>query len=406
MEHIFIGRQPILDGNGKLYGYELLHRRAGDEHARGEDGDRMSSDLLLNAVLEIGIQNICGSHRAFINVTRNLLMNSGLDSLPPDRIVLEVLETVAVDPPLLDRLGTLRARRFEIALDDYVCLPARDALIEHADIVKLDVLALDEAELERHVALLKARNVRLLAEKVESPAMHRRLKQMGFGLFQGFFFAKPETYRGQRILPNKLVVLELLARVNEPNITPEQLSSIIRGDVALSVTVLRWANASIYGLRHAVGSIERAIVVLGLQTVRNWVSLLALARMGASPGELLTVLLVRARTCELLASSADRANPSAYFTVGLLSALDVILQVDLQVALERMPLSSEQKEALFARSGDLGAALDAVIACEGGEPGKARFAALTGADILQCYLSGLAWADSLRSAGADPHALP
>jgi EAL and modified HD-GYP domain-containing signal transduction protein len=399
MEHIFIGRQPILDADGVLDGYELLHRRAGEDRTTDVDGDRMSSELLLNAVLEIGIQAVCGGHRSFINVTRNLLMSTGLDALPSDKIVLEVLETVTVDPPLLERLRGLRARHFQIALDDYVCLPDRDPLLAHADIVKLDVLALDEAALERQVALLRDRPLRLLAEKVETPAMYQKLRAMGFHLFQGYFFAKPEIYRGQRIRPNKLVVLELLARVHEQNIMPEQLAVIIRGDVALSVTVLRWANGSIYGMRHAVGSVERAIVVLGLQTVRNWVSLLALARLGTSPNELLTVLLVRARTCELLANAAERANASLYFTVGLLSALDIILQVDMAVALERMPLSAEQKSALFTHSGELGEALNAVIACERGEAARARFASLAENDIVQCYLSGLAWADSLSSAG-------
>ena len=143
MDHSFIGRQPIVDGEGRLYGYELLHRRAGQDRAVVRDGDRISSDMLLNAVLEIGIQQIAGSHRAFINVTQNLLMNAGLDALPSQGIVLEILEDVPVDAPLLERLARLRSLQFEIALDDFVCLPERTALIEHADIVKLDVLAQD-----------------------------------------------------------------------------------------------------------------------------------------------------------------------------------------------------------------------------------------------------------------------
>ena len=399
MQHIFIGRQPILDRDGRLYGYELLHRQTADGQAALADGDGVTSDMLLNVVLDIGIQQISGAHRSFINMTRNLLLNPGLDALPPDQIVLEVLENVPADPDLLARLQALKHRKFEIALDDFVYSPARDALIDHADIVKLDVLALDERALDWHVEILKKRKVRLLAEKVETHAMHARLLDQGFDLFQGYYFARPEIYKSQKILPNRLVLLEVLARINEPNITPAELSAIIRGDVSMCVTVLRWANGSVYGLRQPVESIERAIIVLGLQTIRNWVALLALARMGTHPSELLKMLLVRARACELLASTADRPNPSSYFTVGLLSALDIVLQMDMVSALQRMPLAPEQKAALFDRSGDHGASLKSVIAMEGGDLTRAGFHGLNGDEVTACYLSALAWADSLSRTG-------
>jgi len=399
MGHIFIGRQPIIDADGTLYGYELLHRSLGRDYAVVGDGDRVSSDMLLNAVLEVGIRHISGSHRAFINVTENLLMNPALDTLPPERIVLEVLEDVPVDKPLLERLATLRALDFEIALDDFVCLPERTALIAHADIVKIDVLAMDRDALAREVDILKRSGVRLLAEKVETPAMYDDLKRLGFDLYQGYYFARPEIYESHRILPNKLVLLELLARVNQPDITPEELGEIIRGDVALSVTVLRWANSSMVGLRTAVESIQRAIVVLGLQTIRNWVSLLTLARMGTTPSELLKMMLVRARCCELLAGAAELANASSYFTVGLLSALDVILKLDMAEALERVPLAAAQKAAVLKQEGDFGAALKTVIALESGDYACARYRSLSFEAIRDCYLSAIGWADNLAAPG-------
>jgi EAL and modified HD-GYP domain-containing signal transduction protein len=399
MQNIFIGRQPILDRDGHLYGYELLHRRPGQDRASIDDGDRISADMLINAVLEIGIQRISGAHRAFINVTENLLKHSGLDTLPSDRVVLEVLEDVPVDAELLARLKVLRARNFEIALDDFVCMPSRDALIDHADIVKIDVLALDDAALETHAVTLRRRGVRLLGEKVETHAMYQRLRDLGFDLFQGYFFARPETYRSQKIAANKLVVLELLSRVNEPDITAHEVAGIIRADVSMAVTLLRWANGPLYGVKHAVESIERAIIVLGMQTVRNWVALMALSRMGAHPSELMIMLLVRARTCELMASTAQRNNESAFFTVGLLSGLDILLKMDMAQALAHMPLAADQKSALLRRDGDFGAALDAVTAMEAGNPAAARCLNLSTQAISNCYLSAISWADSVSSAG-------
>jgi EAL and modified HD-GYP domain-containing signal transduction protein len=397
MEGIFIGRQPILDRAGNLHAYELLHRSGRENHAAGDDGDRMSSDMLLNAALQVGIRKLNGACPVFINVTRNVLLNGGLDSLPSERMGLEVLETVSVDEQIIERLRDLRARGFIIALDDFVYSPERAPLIDCADIVKLDVLALSDASLKHHVALLKERRVKLLAEKVETTAMHSRVLALGFDLFQGYFFARPEVFKSQAIRPNNLVLIQLLARIHDPDITPEELSNIIRGDVSMSVTVLRWANSPFYGLLHAVESVERAVVVLGLYTIKNWVSLLALARIGGTATELHTTILVRARTCELLAAAAAMPNASSYFTVGLLSALDVLLRVNMDQALEYIPLGPDQKAALLDRSGRLGQALSCVTALESGDENAAKFAALSIAEISRCYFSAVDWVNQLGS---------
>jgi EAL and modified HD-GYP domain-containing signal transduction protein len=395
VERVFIGRQPIIDRRGSLFGYELLHRRGNSQSTGAHDGDRMSSDMLLNALLEVGVRRINASHPVFINVTRNVLLNGGLDSLPSERVGLEVLETAAVDRPLLDKLRELRALGFTIALDDFVYSPERAGLLEHADIVKLDVLALDDASLERHVELLRHRGVRLVAEKVETQAMHARVLGLGFDLFQGYFFARPDIYSGRSVRPNQLVLMQLLARIHDPNISPAELGTLIRGDVSMSLTVLRWANSALFGLLSTVESVERAVVILGAYTIRNWVSLLALARMGGAVPELHTTILVRARTCELLASTMGCANPASYFTVGLLSALDVILQVSMQQALEGISLAPDQKAALLGRSGALGAALRCVLALEEGDEGSARFGSLAAAEVGRCYFAAIDWVNQL-----------
>jgi len=395
VERVFIGRQPILDRHGKLYAYELLHRGSDTPASADHDGDRMSSDVLLNALLEVSGRKINASHPVFINVTRNVLLHGGLDSLPSERVGLEVLETASVDQRLLDRIGALRALGFTIALDDFTYSPERAGLLEHADIVKLDVLALDDASLERHVELLKRRGVRLVAEKVETPAMYARALGLGFDLFQGYFFARPEVYSGRAIRPNQLVLMQLLARIHDPEISPEELSAFIRGDVSMSLTVLRWANSPFYGLLSTVESVERAVVILGSYTIRNWVSLLVLARVGGAVPELHTTILVRARSCELLASAMEYRNPTSYFTVGLLSALDVILQVNMEQALASISLAPDQKDALLDRSGPLGAALRCVLALEQGDERGLQFGTLTAADVSRCYFSAVDWVNQL-----------
>ncbi len=393
MQQVFIGRQPILDASGELYGYELLCR---DEHGRLAivgNGDPESTVMLLDAILAIGLEKLTKSRRAFINVTETLLLGELIDTLPASNVVLEVLETVQPSAALSRRLGMLRARKFTIALDDFVLEPGRETLVEHADIIKLDVRQLDQSRLEAHVGALKQRNCKLLAEKVETREEYERMRALGFDLFQGYYFARPELYSTRTLRPNRLAVLQLLGRVNDPDVSITELASLIRSDVALSVALLRWTNAASTGLSAPMESIDRAIIALGLHTIQNWLGLIALARMGSRSTELITTVLVRARTCELMSAGLRRANPAGYFTVGLFSALDVMMESPMATLVEQLPLAAELKQALLEQSGDQGAALKAVIAVEIGDFAGVRFGSMPSEAICKCYVEAVEWAD-------------
>ena len=401
MQSVFIGRQPILDADGNLYGYELLCRDAQGQLAIAGNGDRESTVMLLDAILSIGLEKLTKSHRAFINVTENLLLGELIDTLPAANIVLEVLETIEPSPALLCRLAALRQRRFTIALDDFVIENGRESLIEHADIIKLDVRAFTPGALESHVARLKGGRAKLLAEKVETRAEYEQLRALGFDLFQGYYFARPELYSTRTLRPNRLSVLQLLGRVNDPDVSITELAGLIRGDVALSVALLRWTNAAGTGLSAPLESIDRAIISLGLHTIQNWLGLIAMARMGTRSSELITTVLVRARTCELLSAALRRANPAGYFTVGLFSALDVMMESPMTTVVGQLPLAPELKGALLEQDGDHGQALKAVIALEIGDFDGIRFGALAPDAISACYVEAVEWADRFLSvAGA------
>jgi EAL and modified HD-GYP domain-containing signal transduction protein len=395
LNKVFIGRQPILDTQGRLYGYELLCRDAKGKPAVIGNGDRESTLMLLDTIFNIGVEKLTKSNRAFINVTRSLLMSDLIEALPPANIVLEVLESVEVDAALLERVAKLRQQRFMIALDDYILSEERNPLLELAHIVKLDVRALDQAQLRAHTAAVKSRNLVLLAEKVETREEHANLMSMGFDLFQGYYYARPELYSTQALRPNRVTVLELLARMSEPDVSIRELARLIRNDVAMSVDILRSANSAGTGLRTRVDSIERAVVALGLRTIQNWAGLIALARLNSQPSALLTTVLVRARACELLAAAAGRDSPAGYFTVGLFSLLDVMMETPMQELLDKLPLSDEIKSALREQSGDHGAALACVAAMELGDVAGVKFGGLEMAHAGECYQQAIQWADQL-----------
>ncbi len=219
---ILLARQPILDRHGTLVAYELLFRNvdwAPELRPEGDDGDRATSQVLLNAFEELDIEAVIGQQRAYVNFTRQLILNP-----PPfdhERIVIEVLEDVEVDDLLLAKLGELRAQGYTIALDDFVYRPDLEALVCLADVIKIDIRVHDDAALAAQVGLVRRDGLRLLAEKVETHAEYVRCLDLGFDYFQGYYFARPEQISGRRMPASRLNVLRLVASLQAPNATFE-----------------------------------------------------------------------------------------------------------------------------------------------------------------------------------------
>lgn len=397
MSETFIARQPIFDQHMNVYAYELLFRGGDDMDDAGViDGDSATSQVLMNCFVEIGLQNIVGQHKAFINLTRTFLSNSSLLSVaPPDQLVLEVLEDIDPTEQIIETLKALKKLGHTIALDDFVYDPKFEPFIALADIIKIDVMEISREQIAEHVNRLKIKGIKLLAEKVESYDEFEFLKDLGFDFYQGYFFSRPKLISGKTVSPNQLAVLELVAKIYNPDIEVDELSEIISSDVSLSHKVLKFINSPASGLRTRVESIQQAVVLLGLSTIKNWVTILALATGSQKPAALNTTALVRAKCCELLARSAKLPKPEGFFTVGLFSALDAMLDQPLEVLLQELPLSEEANLALLNQAGEQGQTLHCALAMERNDFGVIEFGGLGIAELSALYLDAVAWADEL-----------
>jgi c-di-GMP phosphodiesterase len=396
LEKIFIGRQPIFDQNLNIYAYELLFRGSGESYsANVVDGDSATSTVLLNAFVDMGLDKIVGSHMAFINLTRVFISNPDLIVAPPDQIVLEILEEIEPSEQILDTLKTLKLKGHTIALDDFVYHNKYEPFIDLADIIKLDIMALDEAQIREQAAYLKRKNIRLLGEKIETYEEFEFLKSLDFDLYQGYFFSRPTIVQGRAIAPNQLKVLELIAKINNPDISIEELAQLVSTDISLSHKVMKFINSPMSGLRAQVDSIQQALVLLGLVTIKNWVTILALATGSSKPRELTTTALVRARCCEMMAKKCSLPKPESFFTIGLFSALDAIMDQPLEELLKELPLSDDSKAALLQHQGVYGEALNCTLAMEKGDYDRIGFCDLALADLSDIYLDAINWADNL-----------
>jgi EAL and modified HD-GYP domain-containing signal transduction protein len=363
MELVQVGRQPILDRNLNTYGYELLYREGGRGPA-GMDGDQATSRTLLNTVMEIGVQHIAGPHKVFVNLTRTFFTHPSPLPLEPEQLVLEILEDVKIDDALLQGVRRLRQVGHHLAIDDYRFESHWDDLLPLVSMVKVDVLGLDLEAHRDEIAALRQRGLILLAEKVETQAEFELCRQLGFDLFQGYFFARPNVVHGRRLAENQTVMLRLLARINDPDCTIDQLEPLIAQDPKLSFKLLRYINSAGTGLPRQVESIAQAVLFVGLNRIRAWATLFIMAARSEKPDEILTIALVRARLCESLARALGTGTPEAGYTVGLLSVLDALTDQPMSELMEQLPLPHHITEALERQTGPYGTVLQCALALE------------------------------------------
>ena len=407
-EQVFLARQPICDKELRTYGYELLFRESPSNQAV-QDGKRAPAEVLMSALMEIGLDTVVGRHLAFINVTSSSIRCHYYGSLPKDRVVLQVSETGAPDKKLIDALIRLSGQGYKIALDDFVYHPSLESLLCVADFVKVDLTAQDPATLkeqldtlqkfahQRFIALRRF-NVRLLAKKVETFADFDLAKSLGFDFFQGFFFCHPSMVAGKRVPNNRMGLLRLLSKLQDPEIQLKELEEVISQDLALSHKLLRYINSVFCGFRRKVESVRHAVSLVGADRIRMWTNLILFSGVRDKPSELAITSMIRARMCEVVAEVWKQEDTSRFFTVGLFSTLDALLDCPMEEALRDLPLSDEICRALVHREGLLGAALDSVLAYEQGDWDASVVSALTENAAPAAYLETLSWTQKTLAA--------
>ena len=279
---VLLARQPILNGDLTAVGYELLYRATASERADVHDHELATARVSLNAMTEIDLVRLVDERRAWINVTREFVLGGLAQTIPPDRVVLELLEDQVVDVALVDALTQLRADGYLVALDDFTLTPEVEPLLPMIDIVKLDLRALGAEGLTRLAHELKPHRVTLVAEKLEDHADFEIAVAAGCDLFQGYFFCRPELIEGTAVAPNQLALLQLAADLQDPAVDLAALDRVISTDVALSYRLLRYINSAYFSVRQPVSTVMQAVTLLGIENVRSWTTMMILAKIGGS----------------------------------------------------------------------------------------------------------------------------
>jgi EAL and modified HD-GYP domain-containing signal transduction protein len=353
-----IVRQPIYDANVKVVGYELIVH--GD--ATNPDADAAAA----GTVTQIGLNLVAGG-KAWVPLSRAFLFGGYADALPADRIVFEIAPDLGTDPAALAAAGRLKAAGHLLAIDPFVPSEETTPLLGMASAVKVDA-GLDRATLADLIALARPAGAQIVAIGVETHEAFETCKGLGVDLFQGYFFCQPRQVEGRGIEVNTLNKLRLIAELQDPDVEMDSLGEIVSRDVGLSYNLLRFVNSAFFSVPRRIESIRDALVLLGLKNVKRWATLMALADTNDKPHELIVTGLVRARMCELVAiARGEKREADAYFTVGLFSVVDAMMDMSLIELLRQLPFSQELMDALLNYDGPKGQMLHGVLAYERGD---------------------------------------
>ncbi len=399
MEHLFIARQPIYNRDKLVMGYELLYRNSLLNEAIIQDADQASCETILNSFMHIGIDNIAGSALAFVNLPREFLINENLTPMFNEQTILEILEDIEPDEDVINGIKRLKAKGYRIALDDFVFKEKLIPFVELADFIKIDILALTTEEVEEQLTLLKPYKVQFIAEKIETHELHQFCYELGFDYFQGYFYCYPEMLKKKSIPSNKLVILNLIQSLQKPDIESHDLEKILVQDITLSYKLLRYINSATFGLRREVDSIKDAIILLGINNLKNWVSLIMMSKIVESkPTELIVTGMIRGKMCELLAEKHHPEIKHQMFVIGLFSVLDALMDQPLIDLLDSVILSTDIKLALLDFAGNQGKIYNYVLQYEKSNWNELYNSDINAAELIQSYLASVNWADqSMKS---------
>ena len=398
----YLARQPILNRARELFAYELLFRDGLQNSCDGLDLELASTSVLDTSFL-IGFEKITAGHRMFINCPRDFLLRDYISLFPPNSAVVEILETIKPDQEVIDACKRLKQAGYTIALDDFVDFPDQAPLVALADIIKVDFRLTDRREQRAIVSRHAAKKIRMLAEKVETQEEYAAGMEMGYSLFQGYFFCRPEMLQHRALPSFKLAYLELLRAATAPQFDIQELALKIKHEASLTFRLLRYLNSAAFGLRSEIRSVPHALSLLGERELRKWIAVVSVGVLAdGKPDELMIVPLVRGRFCEMLAPLAGMpGHANDLFLMGLLSVMDAILDQPLASILADLPVRQEIKDALQSRTGLYWQLLELAIAHERADWEKASaLVSETGMkeeQVSAMYVSAVDWSTALRS---------
>lgn len=398
---IFVARQPIFDRNLRCVAYELLFRDGISNAMNHPDGDAATRELLSHSFLSIGLGTLTHRKKCFINFTQNLLLQKLPLAFPKENFVVEILENIRPDIEMQLACLDIRGNGYALALDDFEYHPKWDPLLDLVQYVKIDFQKTAISDMGYITRTLRKYPIELIAEKVETRLTYKMASKLGFMYFQGYFFCRPQIVRSRQVPSSKLNLLIIMAQARDPNITMTDLEKVISRDVGISIKLLNYLNSAFFCRGAKIKSIKHALILLGLEQLTRFVSVITLTTLGSDKtDELIRQSSIRGRFCELASPHCGLSGKAPeLFTLGLFSLIDALLDDTMEHLLEKLPLSDVIKDALIQGEGNYAGVLSLAVQYEAGNWYKVdemvQYLGISEEILPEKYLAAIQWADAL-----------
>ncbi|UOQ45230.1 EAL domain-containing protein [Halobacillus salinarum] len=406
---VFVARQPILQLNEEVFGYELLYRSSKENKFTYIDANRATSEVLMNSFTTIGLEKLSQNKPCFVNFTEELLLKQVPEYFDPGQLVVEILEDVSYSRDLVRVCRKLKQLGFLIALDDVVSVRDTDMveLLNYVDIIKVDIQITREIDRQEIIQAANNLGITLLAEKVETREEHQQCVEEGFELFQGYFYSKPVVLSSVDMPFFSSTYFEMIKELSVPTdlINIDKITELFEKDLALTYKLLRLINSSAKNVSIPIQSIRQAVMMLGTDALKKWLYVLSVQsapNMPKGSQHVMKSSLQRAKMCEQVAIKLGlEHNSEGYFLIGFISLIDVITKKPIHEVTEMLPLDNEIKEALNKKQNSYRYVLDLVIAMERADfEGLEQMLyrkSLSYHELFEIYGQSISWSDHLFS---------
>ncbi len=400
-----IARQPILNADESVIGYELFFRESQEQRNFSTDAEAATS-AAIDMLNFVGLGVLCDGRLAFINCNEHMLLSEYFTLLPPNDVVIEIQESVPANESVIQACQKLKDFGYSIALDNFVPGDQREALVPYARFIKVDISQVVSEQCAQLIARYANEDRRLLAQKVETRLQFLTARKDGFSCFQGYFFRHPENLRTRQIPANQATYVRLLTAVSKPQVDFAEIEDLIKREPSLCYRLLRYLNSPLLGLSSPVVSVRNALNLLGERESVRWIRMATTLVMGQDKSsDLVLSSLVRARFCELIAPKVEHGN-SDLFLMGMLSLIDAILSVPMGVVIEQLCLDDNVKAQLLAaktgKKTPLSAIYDLMVAREAGDWGLVtrlgKQLNLSLSSVAEASNQAMRWAHEITSA--------
>lgn len=402
-DHFFVARQPIFADQGQIWGYELLFRGGPDyEMASITDGDLATYSVATCGFIR-SQEDIDQSKKICVNFTEQLLLQGAPQGLPSTVTVVEILEDVIPSERVVEKLIEYKQEGYLIAIDDFEGKTDIGDFIGIADIIKVDILHKSIEEIERICGLIKKSKSIRIAEKVEDGDQIPELKKLGFSLFQGYYFAKPEILSGRKIGSTQVSKLRVMQTIEDPSTTSDTIEKAIGADPSITYRLLRLLNSAAFGFSMEIRSIHHAITLLGLKRLKNWLRMVVLSDLlGEKSPELYTMALNRGKMLEEMVheDQIKDDNAETMFLFGLLSLMNSMLDIPIEQVLDKLPVPDRIKAGYMDKNSEYNKYLQLIEALERSSPEIFKQLCddigFTKKRVAEAYLRSIIWANEMN----------